>query len=118
MWNKVMNILEYNGINIVGTERNGNMLYSEIEFYSDAGEDVLESIYYGDGNGNKEHMAEEFIKGFRSCADDFDPDEHAEMWIERRGKNGVPETIRELINDADWIKEKLEDVARQLDRLM
>ena len=30
---------------------------------------------------------------------DYDPDEHVEMWIPYRGKNGMPKSIRTLLND-------------------
>ncbi len=50
-------------------------------------------------------------------ADDFDADEHAEMWIDLRGKRGVPDSIRVLINDADSIKEFLLKVADELEHI-
>lgn len=39
----------------------------------------------------------------RQYATGFDVDEHVELWIENRGKNGVPSTARELIEDAEAI---------------
>ena len=47
----------------------------------------------------------------REYAYDFDPDEHAEMWVESRGKRGVPDSIRSLVDDADAIKEMLFELA-------
>ena len=36
------------------------------------------------------------------------------MWIEHRGKNGVPGSIRTLINDADAIQEMYNELAHAL----
>lgn len=63
--------------------------YVELEKYSPAGEDFI----FGVQKGN-------FVKNVREYADGFDVDEHVELWIEGRGKNGVPATARELVEDA------------------
>lgn len=55
-----------------------------------------------------------FIKEVEEYANGFDADEHAEMWIESRGKGGCPSSIRELINDADAIQEMLDELAEAL----
>lgn len=79
----------------------------ELEIFSPEGEDVIVSLIY-DGT------EESFIREFRSYANDFDAEEHAEMWIEGRGENGVPDSIRDLLEDAEWIKSTLEEVADDL----
>lgn len=59
---------------------------------------------------------ENFPESVREYANDFDADEHAAMWIEARGKvNGVPDSIRELIKDAEAIKEMLNELADALE---
>lgn len=78
----------------------------EIEFWSDAGEDV---VFYIGGLTDRE-----FVEMFSDYAASFDPDEHAETYISMRGSRGVPETIRELLDDADGIKKTLENAAHQL----
>lgn len=78
----------------------------EFEKYSPAGEDFILTI-----TGNDEARVAEKV---RECAYDFDPDEHAEMWVESRGKRGVPDSIRTLIDDADAIKEMLFELADAL----
>ena len=89
-------------------EQDGEFI-REIEFYSPKGEDVCECIFY-DGTD------ESFIKAFRSNAENFDANEHAEMWIENRGRvSGVPESVRDLITDAEWIKDTLLSVADELE---
>ena len=49
-------------------------------------------------------------------ANEYDADEHAELWIEGRGKNGVPNSIREILDDADAIGEMYFDLANRLKR--
>lgn len=65
--------------------------YVELEKYSPAGEDFI----FGVQKGN-------FVKNVR---------EHVELWIEGRGKNGVPATARELVEDAEAIRDMLNELA-------
>lgn len=78
----------------------------EFEKYSPAGEDFLFTI-----TGNEE---DEVVEKVREYAYDYDPDERAEMWVESRGKRGVPDSIRTLIDDADAIKEMLFELVEEL----
>lgn len=76
----------------------------ELEKYSPAGEDFLMCV-----------EVENFPESVREYANDFDADEHAAMWIEARGKvNGVPDSIRELIKDAEAIQKMLNKLADTL----
>lgn len=108
---KTLNILEENNITVYNrTEQDGEFC-RDIEFYSNADEDVIETVWY-DGTDSG------FIEEFRQLANDFDADEHAEMWISHRGENGVPDDIRTLIDDAEGIKNKLLSVAEQLEEII
>lgn len=91
-------------------EADNNEFFQEVEFYSDAGEDVVETVFY---NGT----SKDFIRAFREMAMIFDADEHAAMWVDLRGKSGVPDSIRVLIDDADSIKEFLLKVADELENI-
>lgn len=74
---------------------------ADLSQYSPAGEDFSFCV-----------ETENFAEEIRSYYNDFDSDEHAEMWIEakRNGKSGIP-SIRRLIEDADAIESMLEDLA-------
>ena len=63
--------------------------YVELEKYSPAGEDFI----FGVQKGN-------FVKNVREYADGFDVDEHVELWIEGRGKNGVPDRKSTRLNSS------------------
>lgn len=108
---RIIEVLEAHDISLCGeiSERKYHNDYDvELETYSPEGENVVISLIY-DGT------EDDFIKKFENYAEDFDPDEHAEMWIEARGSvNGVPNSIRDLINDANWIKNMLSTVSKQL----
>jgi hypothetical protein len=82
----------------------------ELETYSPEGEDVIVSLIY---DGTEEN----FISVFVEYANWFDAEEHAEMWIESRGKNGVPESIKDLLEDAEWQKNMFLKVAEALNNL-
>lgn len=72
----------------------------EIGRTSPAGEDFSFEVY-----------AKDFPQGVIEAVDDFDPDEHAEMWVSHRGERGCPSSIHELIEDAEAIKEMLRELA-------
>ena len=80
--------------------------YIMLEQFSPAGEDFF---FYADKN--------RFAESVTEYAEDFDPDEHAEIWVECRGKRGVPDSIRILIDDADAIKQMLTDLTEQINKL-
>lgn len=57
---------------------------------------------------------ENFPESVYEYARDFDVDEHVEMWVGHRGEGGCPSSVREIIDDADAIKEMLEELADRL----
>ena len=79
----------------------------EFEKYSPAGEDFIFSIDTKD--------PEDVWREVRRYANDFDTEEHIEMWVQakRYGTNGVP-SIRRLVEDADDIDEMLDELADAL----
>lgn len=77
--------------------------YVELEQSSPAGEDVVFDV-----------SISKFVDDIKTYACNFDPDEHAEGWIECRGQRGTPSSIRALIDDADAIQEMLEELAQAL----
>lgn len=76
----------------------------ELTKYSPAGEDLYLAI---DANDDLERQIQE-------CADDFDVDEHVKMWI-NSSCNGVP-CVRTLLEDAEWIENDLQNLAKALIR--
>ena len=111
---RIIEVLEAHDISVCGeiTERtyNDDGYDVELETYSPEGEDVIISLIY-DGT------EEDFIRQFERYAEDFDAEDHAETYINMRGKNGVPESIKDLLEDAEWQKEMLLEVAKDLNSL-
>ena len=105
---RTIEILENNDMKIFDRHEQNGEYTRDIEFFSPEGEDVCECIFY-DGTD------EGFIKAFRINAVNFDTEEHAELWVNSRGQNGVPESIKDLIADAEWIKNTLLSVADELE---
>ena len=105
---RIIDILEKQEFRVFGTHGQDGEFYTELEWCSPAGEDFIATVWH------KSRSDEDFTKGFREYAEAFDPDEHAELWCESRGKNGVPSSIRVLIDDADAIKEHLAATAKLL----
>ena len=104
---KTFNVLEENDITVYNRTEQDGKFSRKIEFTSDEGECIIEAIWY-DGTDNG------FIDAFGCLADNFDADEHAEMWITKSGNNGVSEDVRALIDDAENVKSKLLAIADQL----
>ena len=76
----------------------------ELEKYSPEGDDFSFTIYVYEG---REYWAEVL-----DAWGDFDPDEHANMWY---GQNrGEPASLRVLLDDAEAIKDMLEQLWRAL----
>ena len=111
---KIIEVLEAHDISLCGeiSERtyNNDGYDVELETYSPEGEDVIISLIY-DGT------EEDFIRQFERYAEDFDAEEHAEMWVNSRGNNGVPNSIRDLLDDAEWIKNTLMEIAEELNNI-
>lgn len=110
--NKVKKILDKHNIrNYESVYEQDGEYYVELEWQSDAGEDVIGTIWF-DGT------TKGFVEGVREAYESFDPDEHAAMWWENRNNvGGVPQSLRTLIDDADGIQKTLEDLAIELARL-
>ena len=80
-------------------ESQNNRTYVEISQYSPAGEDFSMIIDFDAGD-----QCSSFRDSLESYYEDFDIDEHTEMWIEakKNGVFGVP-SIKGLVDDAKEI---------------
>ena len=77
----------------------------EIGKYSPAGEDFSFDIE------GKDIAAE-----VQQYYEDFDPDEHAKMWVEAMDRvQGVPQSVRTLIDDAEAIDDMLMELAKAIE---
>lgn len=107
---KVIEIVDRHGFSINEVEKQSNDFYVELGQCTPCGEDWWETIWF-DGTD------EGFIEAVRERYNNFDVDEEAEIWIESRGKNGVPSSIRALIRDAEWKEVALDELATSLEEL-
>ena len=106
------NILDRHDMTI-HTSKQDNELVSEIEFYSDLGEDfIMTSFWDGSAKG--------FTDVVQSYSEDFDPYEHACMYVgmsySERKRLQVPDSNESLMKDALHIKKKLRRFARDLNK--
>lgn len=104
----IFDFLEDNGIS-ADNYQEGDGWETSLNFSSDLGEDFWFYI-------NHNNTVEDFIDKFSEYAYDFEPEEHAETYIEIRGKHGVPNSAFDLIEDAKKIKYFLEDISFQLNQ--
>lgn len=106
----IVRILEENNFNIGEiTEQNGSY-YIELSQYTPLGEDWYVVVWY-DGTD------EDFIDQFDQIYQNFDVDEELEIFMECRGKNGVPTSVRDLLEDQEWKNTCLGNTSFQLTTL-
>lgn len=80
----------------------------ECRIETPAGED-----FYFDLAGKNEQEWEESLHEY---VRQFDIDEYVELFIQLRGKYGVPDSISELVKDAEWIKNRLEELVDSISK--
>ena len=91
-------------------ESQNDRTYAELGKHSPAGEDFSMVIDF-----DKEDQADTFISDLREYFENFDVDEHVEMWLPSRGKGGCPSSVRELVEDAEAIEKMVEGLLDALD---
>lgn len=102
--NDIMEFLKKNDIQI--TECLDSENGWELHWCSKAGEDMNETIYHC-------NSVDSIINAISTLAEDFDPEEHAKLYVNDAGENGVP-TLKELVDDAYDIKGFLMNIASEL----
>ena len=55
-----------------------------------------------------------FMDDLKEYSEDFDVDEHVEMWLPSRGKGGCPGSISELVQDAEAIRDMIVELYQYL----
>lgn len=105
---KIQDILEKNEFNFdeeIIEQDNGK--YIEINQSTPEGEDWWETIWF-DGT------YEGFVNAVEERVLNFDIDEEVEIWIPNRGKGGCPDSIMDLVHDAEWKQKTLENLLDDL----
>ena len=93
----------------MGIKNNIDNTYALIEFWTDtAGQDIPVEIDF-DGT------VEDLVHKFSIYAENYNVDEEVELYVNMRGQNGVPSTIRELLDDCQEAKDTLLDIAKKME---
>lgn len=80
--------------------------YYEIETWSPAGENLIETIY----------KDKDIVEQFWEIYYNFDEEEHVEMWAGARGKVGGVPSIITLVCDAEKISEMYKQLALAVEK--
>lgn len=107
---KIIEVLESNDIKAYDVCEQDGQFYIELEHYTPAGEDFIFLIWFIDGDKG-------FIKAFNDYYESFDIDEEASIFIENRGNNGIPSSVRTILEDQEYKDKFLEKVSDELIRL-
>lgn len=103
----IINILESNDFEIGEITEQGNQYYIDIGQYTPEGEDWSVCIWF---DGTRKG----FINSLEERVNDFDIDEEVEIFIDHRGQNGIPSSIKALVEDAEWKLETLKGILNEL----
>lgn len=104
-WEKIYDVLDDMNVNYDTGETDGL-----IEFWTDTtGQDIPTEFDY-DGT------PEDFVAQFTESAENYDVDEEVELYVGMRGMNGVPNTVRELLNSCEEAKGTLMEIAKRLQK--
>lgn len=108
-WEKIYDVLDNMDVKY-NTNYCGSETQAIIEFWTDtAGQDIPIEFDYDD-------TPEDFVKQFTERAENYDVDEEVELYVNMRGKNGVPNTVRELFDDCQEAKDTLMEIAEKLQK--
>lgn len=107
---KVIGVVNNIGFSMNEVSMQDKDFYVELGQFTPCGEDWWETIWF-DGTD------EGFIEAIKDRYNGFDIDEETEIWIDSRGKNGVPSSIKALIEDAEWKESMLGELYDQLEEL-
>ncbi len=83
-----------------------------VEFWTDkSGQDIPVEFEY-DGT------AEDFVEKFNNFAESYDVDAEVELYANMRGQNGVPSTVREILDSCEEAKKTLMEISDALAVIM
>ncbi len=106
------NLLDHHDMKIYTSKQNDELV-SEIEFYSDLGEDFIMTIFW-DGT------AKGFTDSIKQFSETFDPYKHAAQYISmdyyQKTQLQVPNDNEALLNDALSIKKEIQKFAQNLNK--
>ena len=91
-------------------EQQDEDFYVPIHQHTPLGEDWYETFWFDGTN-------EGLIQSIKDRYNSFDIDEEAEPLIKMRGQYGIPNSIKDLIEDAEWKEEMLSELVRKLDSI-
>lgn len=104
---KMQQIVEENGFVVRCIDNEGKGSLTVIRQCTPCGEDWMEDIWFtGDDDS--------FVNSVLRLYDGFDVNDETELFIPVRGKYGVPSSIKEILNDAEWKKDKLKSLVDSL----
>ena len=105
--NKITEILEKLDFSVSSNEKQGDDFFIEFGQYTPLGEDWSVCTFF---DGTYDNFKDKITEYYEN----FDIDEETEIWIEGRGKNGTPSSIKALVEDAEWKQQQLKELCKSL----
>lgn len=104
---KIIEVIEKEGFS-VQVDKQSNGYCADLNQSTPLGEDWWVCVVF-------DETEDDFVDEIRDYCVGFDPEDEAELYIQNRGKNGIPTSIRALLDDQDWKDEKLKSLSDALD---
>lgn len=115
---QVLDTMTSLGWSYTETDYSGNEGGYEFENWSPAGEDLILDANYGSKDLSDDEKGKNLIEDIVSYCDNFDVDDHVEMWLEARDSvRGVPQSARTLVEDAEDIEEMYQEIVKELRKI-
>lgn len=109
---RIEKVLEEFGVQYEWYKRKDGVYYGFVEFWTSiANQYIVVEIYY-DGTEI------DFVNKFIEHAIKYDVDDEVAFFARTRGKNGIPESIRKILDDCQEAKDTLMAIADKLNKAM
>ena len=108
-WEEIYDVLDNMNVRY-DTNYCGSETEAIIEFWTDTAKQDIPTEFDYDGT------PEDFVKQFTERANSYDVDEEVELFVGMRGEGGVPDTVRELLDDCQEAKDTLMEIADKLQK--
>lgn len=107
-YDKLERIIENEGFYFKHKKEEKRGYYALLEQSTPLGEDWCLEFFY--------QTFYDLLQQILESACDYDVEDEAAVWIDIRGTRGVPNSIRALLDDSQWKKDKLTELAAHIQR--
>lgn len=112
---KASEILNELNVTITNIDEDENKVTVDMQFYSPKGQDFNFSIEMCSEVDDTDEFNQKFTDAIDIYADNYDVCYETYIWLDEfgHGKNGAPYNMRDLYNDNEWCKNRMETISSE-----